>query len=171
MSFEVGNTNEQEPRELRILRRMQLEAWAFTLGGTVVVRTVINVLTAQRHWFRKLSPRAGNCGRLREGVPVLAGHRKSELGASRVLFRGTSGPASPFIGCIRPVCALFIQSVARKRTFADHPSHFSDGLLEHLRDLHPGRVGRLRCHPSFSPLLCGRPLTNAGCGVISAAGG
>ncbi|MBX2810226.1 MAG: hypothetical protein KTR25_00385 [Myxococcales bacterium] len=27
------------------------------------------------------------------------------------------------------VCALFIQSVPRKRTFADHPSHFSDGLL------------------------------------------
>ncbi|MBX2814306.1 MAG: hypothetical protein KTR25_21030 [Myxococcales bacterium] len=27
------------------------------------------------------------------------------------------------------VCALFIQSVPRKRYFADHPSHFCDGLL------------------------------------------
>ncbi|MBX2811864.1 MAG: hypothetical protein KTR25_08640 [Myxococcales bacterium] len=27
------------------------------------------------------------------------------------------------------VCALFIRSVPRKRYFADHPSHFSDGLL------------------------------------------
>ncbi|MBX2812323.1 MAG: hypothetical protein KTR25_10960 [Myxococcales bacterium] len=27
------------------------------------------------------------------------------------------------------VCVLFIRSVPRKRYFADHPSHFSDGLL------------------------------------------
>ncbi|MBX2812199.1 MAG: hypothetical protein KTR25_10330 [Myxococcales bacterium] len=27
------------------------------------------------------------------------------------------------------VCALFIRSGPRKRYFADHPSHFSDGLL------------------------------------------
>ncbi|MBX2812186.1 MAG: hypothetical protein KTR25_10260 [Myxococcales bacterium] len=27
------------------------------------------------------------------------------------------------------VCALFIPSVPRKRYFADHPSHCSDGLL------------------------------------------
>ncbi|MBX2811904.1 MAG: hypothetical protein KTR25_08840 [Myxococcales bacterium] len=28
------------------------------------------------------------------------------------------------------VCALFIRSVPRERYFADHPSHFSDGLLD-----------------------------------------
>ncbi|MBX2812636.1 MAG: hypothetical protein KTR25_12540 [Myxococcales bacterium] len=37
-------------------------------------------------------------------------------------------------------CALFIRSVPRKRYFADHPSHFSDGLLV-VRTFH-GKNGR-----------------------------
>ncbi|MBX2812728.1 MAG: hypothetical protein KTR25_13005 [Myxococcales bacterium] len=31
--------------------------------------------------------------------------------------------------------ALFIHSVPRKRYFADHPSHFSDGLLVQINRL------------------------------------
>ncbi|MBX2813109.1 MAG: hypothetical protein KTR25_14940 [Myxococcales bacterium] len=38
------------------------------------------------------------------------------------------------------VCALFIRSGPRKRYFADHPSHFSDGLLV-VRTFH-GKTGR-----------------------------
>ncbi|MBX2812939.1 MAG: hypothetical protein KTR25_14080 [Myxococcales bacterium] len=39
--------------------------------------------------------------------------------------------------------ALFIRSVPRKRNFADHPSHFSDGLLEISPRSRTARYARL----------------------------
>ncbi|MBX2812116.1 MAG: hypothetical protein KTR25_09910 [Myxococcales bacterium] len=52
-------------------------------------------------------------------------------------------------------CALFIRSVPRKRYFADHPSHFSDGLLV------PASTPRTM--PPHDPLISLTESHNRGC--------